>query len=95
MPTTIKEEELEYTPSGALDHVLQNVLMVDPKKSDLARILRGESILSVDDLIELQEKDVNSLSYLGSKIPTGQSRKLKNLIEWYYSDMAKDITSWY
>ena len=91
MPTTIKEEELEYTPSGALDHVLQNVLMVDPKKSDLARILRGESILSVDDLIELQEEDVDSLSYLGSKIPTGQSRKLKNLIEWYYSDISKDI----
>ena len=41
MSTTIQEEELEYTPSGALDHVLQNVLMVDPKKSDLARILRG------------------------------------------------------
>ena len=77
MPTTIKEEELEYTPSGALDHVLQNILMVDPEKSDLARNLRRESILLVDNLIELQEEDVDNLSYLGSKIPTGQSRILK------------------
>ena len=77
MLTTIKEKEIKYTPSGALDYVLQNVLMVAPKKSDLARILRRKSILSVDDLIELQEKDVDSLSNLGNKVPTGQSRKLK------------------
>ena len=54
MPTTIKEEELEYIPSGTLDHVLQNVLVMD--KNWFGKNLRRESILSVDDLIELQEK---------------------------------------
>ena len=69
--------------------------MVDPRKSDLAKILRGESILSVDDLIELEEEDIDNLSYLGNKIPTGQRRKLKNLIKWYFSDMSNDISLWY
>ena len=34
-------EELEYIPTGALDHVLEKVLMVDSKKSDLVKILKG------------------------------------------------------
>ena len=63
--------------SPALNHVLENILCMDPSTSLIAKILVSEQITTLKDFVFLEEKDINSLNLNGESIKTVPRHKLK------------------
>ena len=72
-----QESLLQETPpptnpnlSLALNHVLENILCVDPNDSLVARILVSEQITTIKDFGFLEEEGIDSLNLNGESIKT-------------------------
>ena len=54
--------------SLALNHVLENILCVDPNTSLVARILVSKQITTIKEFAFLEEEDIDSLNLNGSQL---------------------------
>ena len=62
----------------ALNHVLENILRVDPNTSLVARILVSEKkITTIEEFAFLEKEDIDSFNLNGESIKTVPRRKLK------------------
>ena len=75
--SSVQESSLFKTPpssnpklSAALNHVLENILHVDPIDSLIAKILVSEQITTIEDFGFLEEEDIDSLTLNGESIKT-------------------------
>ena len=79
-----QQSSLQETPPPAnpnlflaLNHVLENILHVDPNTSLVAKILVSEQITTIEDFAFLEEEDIDSLNLNGESVKTVPRRKLK------------------
>ena len=83
--TSLLETPPSVNPSlsPALNHVLENILCVDPNTSLVARILVAEQITTIEEFAFLEKEDIDSLNLNGESIKTVPRRKLKNILQWH------------
>ena len=75
MEESKQESLLQKTPpptnpklSLALNHVLKNILCMDPNTSLIAKMLVAEQITTIEEFAFLEEEDIDSLDLNGELI---------------------------
>ena len=68
--------------SLVLNHVLENILCVDPNTSLVAKILVSEQMTTIEDFAFLEE-NIDSLNLNRESIKTVSRCKLKNILKWH------------
>ena len=67
--------------SSESNHVLENILHVDPNTSLVAKILVAEEIYTIEEITVLKPEDIDSLNLNRESIKTVPRHKLKNIIK--------------
>ena len=98
MEESQQQSSLQETPpptnpnlSLALNHVLENILCVDPNASLVTKILVSEQRTTIEDFAVLEEKDIDSLNLNGESIKTMLRHKLKNILQWHKDSVSPNL----